>query len=153
MRVRSLGKTLDGRELDCIDVGCGPLHAWVTHRQHPGESQASFFAEGLLERLLGLRTGRAVDGLTKQMLRTTYTFHVVPNMNPDGSVRGFLRTNACGANLNREWGATGDYEAPTLTRSPRRCSALSVKAYASYNSWLEFRQEASSIAPETTLKV
>eukprot|EP00964_Phaeocystis_antarctica_P086039 scaffold54421_cov25-Phaeocystis_antarctica.AAC.1 len=24
-------------------------------------------------------------------------------MNPDGAVRGHLRTNACGANLNREW--------------------------------------------------
>jgi murein tripeptide amidase MpaA len=30
-------------------------------------------------------------------------FYVVPNMNPDGSVRGNLRTNAAGANLNREW--------------------------------------------------
>ena len=30
-------------------------------------------------------------------------FYVVPNMNPDGSARGNLRTNASGANLNREW--------------------------------------------------
>lgn len=29
--------------------------------------------------------------------------HVVPNTNPDGSVMGHLRTNALGANLNREW--------------------------------------------------
>ena len=33
-------------------------------------------------------------------------------MNPDGSVRGNLRTNAAGANLNREW------QAPTPERSP-----------------------------------
>ena len=39
-------------------------------------------------------------------------------MNPDGSVRGHLRTNASGANLNREWAPTGNYEAPTLARSP-----------------------------------
>jgi len=37
---------------------------------------------------------------------------VVPNMNPDGSVRGNLRTNAAGANLNREW------MNPTMERSP-----------------------------------
>ena len=74
--------------------------------------------QGLLERLLGLRTGGVVDGLTKRLLRTTYTFHIVPNMNPDGSIRGHLRTNTCGANLNREWGTTGEYEAPTLHRSP-----------------------------------
>ncbi len=30
-------------------------------------------------------------------------FYIVPNMNPDGSKRGNLRTNASGANLNREW--------------------------------------------------
>jgi hypothetical protein len=39
-------------------------------------------------------------------------FYIVPNMNPDGSVRGNLRTNAAGANLNREW------MTPTPERSP-----------------------------------
>ena len=44
-------------------------------------------------------------------------------MNPDGSVRGYLRTNACGANLNREWAPTAEgtdaaYDAPTARRSP-----------------------------------
>merc|ERR1719316_2225394 len=39
-------------------------------------------------------------------------------MNPDGALRGHLRTNAAGANLNREWAPTGDYAAPTLERSP-----------------------------------
>ena len=33
-------------------------------------------------------------------------------MNPDGSRRGHLRTNAVGVNLNREW------HAPTMERSP-----------------------------------
>lgn len=36
----------------------------------------------------------------------------------DGSIRGHLRTNAAGANLNREWAPKGDYDAPTLERSP-----------------------------------
>ena len=52
LSVRSLGQTLDGREMDCVSVGTGPLQAWVIHRQHPGESMAEFFAEGLLGRLL-----------------------------------------------------------------------------------------------------
>lgn len=56
-----------------------------------------FFAEGLLDRLLDPAdaVGRAA--------RAAATFFVVPNMNPDGSWRGHLRTNAAGANLNREW--------------------------------------------------
>jgi murein tripeptide amidase MpaA len=45
-------------------------------------------------------------------LRDRATFHIVPNMNPDGSVRGHLRTNAIGVNLNREW------HAPSIERSP-----------------------------------
>ena len=40
------------------------------------------------------------------------TIHVVPHMNPDGAIRGQLRCNAAGANLNREWAT------PTLERSP-----------------------------------
>lgn len=36
----------------------------------------------------------------------------VPNMNPDGTWRGHLRTNASGANLNREW------DHPTKDKSP-----------------------------------
>ena len=38
--------------------------------------------------------------------------HLIPNMCPDGSVRGHLRTNAAGINLNRAWAA------PTLESSP-----------------------------------
>src|SRR3546814_20579050 len=40
------------------------------------------------------------------------TFHIVPNMNPDGSCRGHLRTNSAGVNLNREW------HAPSADKSP-----------------------------------
>jgi len=36
----------------------------------------------------------------------------VPNVNPDGAMRGHLRTNAAGANLNREWAK------PTMEHSP-----------------------------------
>ena len=107
--VKSLGKTLDGREMEVVVCGTGPRSAWIIHRQHPGENMAEFFAEGLLNRLLGLETDGSIDGLAKQAL-DLYTFHIVPNMNPDGAFRGHLRTNACGANLNREWCSTGDYE-------------------------------------------
>jgi murein tripeptide amidase MpaA len=74
----------------------------IIHRQHPGENMAEYYAEGLLERLLGLETNSSIDGTTCQVLQL-YTFYIVPNVNPDGSVRGHLRTNAVGSNLNREW--------------------------------------------------
>ena len=124
--VMTLGQTLDGREMDCVKVGDGSNTCWIIHRQHPGESMAEFYAEGLLERLLGLKTNYAVDGMVRDALKQ-YTFYIVPNMCPDGSVRGHLRTNAHGQNLNREWCSSTynnkdendiKYEAPSIERSP-----------------------------------
>lgn len=38
--IGSLGRTLEGREIECLSIGNGRLTAWVQHRQHPGETMA-----------------------------------------------------------------------------------------------------------------
>jgi len=119
----SLGQSLDGRDIDCITLGKGKMVCWITHRQHPGETMASYYAEGLLNRLLGLDSDGTVDDKVRTM-KDMYTFYIVPLMCPDGAVRGHLRTNACGANLNREWATKRFYEAPTLERSSEVYSVL-----------------------------
>ncbi|MEO8544356.1 MAG: M14-type cytosolic carboxypeptidase [Burkholderiaceae bacterium] len=109
-----LGETLDGRDIDVLhisDASCATPAAdkrqvWLIARQHPGETMAEWFVEGLLERLLD-----PSDPVARVLLARC-VFHVVPNMNPDGSVRGNLRTNGAGANLNREW------QQPSMDRSP-----------------------------------
>ena len=101
-----LGTTLDGQSLDLVELGDGPLNVWLIARQHPGETMAEWWMEGALGRLLD-----PADPVARQ-LRAKARFHIVPNMNPDGSRRGHLRTNAAGVNLNREWAT------PTLERSP-----------------------------------
>jgi murein tripeptide amidase MpaA len=116
-RVISLGQTLQGRELECIAVGRGDRVCWIIHRQHPGESMADYYADGLLTRLLGLNTNGKVDGNVRRLLQM-YKFYIVPCMCLDGAVLGDLRTNSAGANLNREWADSGHYRAPTLGRSP-----------------------------------
>jgi murein tripeptide amidase MpaA len=103
---RSLGKTLDGQDMDYLRIGEGPLQVWLYARQHPGETMAEWWMEGALGRLMD-----ESDPVTR-VLRRRCTFHVVPNMNPDGSRRGHLRTNAAGTNLNREW------HEPSAERSP-----------------------------------
>jgi murein tripeptide amidase MpaA len=103
---RSLGRSLDGQEMDYLRVGEGPLQVWLYARQHPGETMAEWWMEGALERLLD------DSDPVSRVLRRRATFHVVPNMNPDGSRRGHLRTNAVGTNLNREW------HDPSPERSP-----------------------------------
>jgi murein tripeptide amidase MpaA len=103
---RSLGKSLDGQDIDCLEIGEGALSVWLYARQHPGESMAEWWMEGALEKLTD------EDDPVARVLRKECTFHVVPNMNPDGSRRGHLRTNAVGVNLNREW------HAPSAEKSP-----------------------------------
>lgn len=103
---RELGLTLDGQPIDLLTIGDGPKQVWLYARQHPGESMAEWWMEGALERLCD------EEDAVARLLRREATFHVVPNMNPDGSRRGHLRTNAAGVNLNREW------HEPTMDRSP-----------------------------------
>ncbi|APR52948.1 hypothetical protein CA223_10520 [Sphingomonas koreensis] len=103
---REIGQTLDGRALDLLTLGDGPKQVWLYARQHPGESMAEWWMEGALEKLTD------PDDASARALRAKATFHIVPNMNPDGSFRGHLRTNAAGVNLNREW------HSPTLEKSP-----------------------------------
>ena len=103
---RRLGETLDGRAMDCLEMGDGAKQVWFYARQHPGESMAEWWMEGALEVLTDPAdvVGRA--------LRRHCRLHIVPNCNPDGSFRGHLRTNADGVNLNREW------ENPSAEASP-----------------------------------
>ena len=114
--VSVLGQTLDGRDLDLITIGTpGPdkRAIWVTARQHPGETMAEWWMEGFLERMLD-----PISAMSKDLLSRA-VFYVVPNMNPDGSARGHLRTNAAGVNLNREW------DQPNMEKSPEVYLVLS----------------------------
>jgi len=118
VELERLGATLDGRDLDCLHVSKPDSDAgltakpnprkqvWCIGRQHPGEPMAQWWMEGWLDRLLD------ASDATSVALRQLADIHVVPNMNPDGSYRGHLRTNAAGANLNREWAE------PSMDRSP-----------------------------------
>jgi len=103
---RCLGHSVDGRPIDCLEMGEGEVPVWLFARQHPGESMAEWWMEGALEVLCD-----PADPVAR-LLRQKCRLHLVPNCNPDGSVRGHLRTNAVGVNLNREW------HEPSAARSP-----------------------------------
>ena len=113
-----LGETHEGRKIDYLKVAALPTgssndpvnrarkQVWVIARQHPGEPMAEWWMEGFIDRLLD------EDDATSRALRQMADIHLVPNMNPDGTYLGHLRTNALGVNLNREW------DAPSMERSP-----------------------------------
>lgn len=95
-----LGQTLDGQDMDLVEVGYGPegrKKVWLIARQHPGETMAEWWMEGAFDTLLD------PDNPVARRLLEKAHFYIVPNMNPDGSRRGHLRTNAAGVNLNRVW--------------------------------------------------
>ncbi len=104
-----LGETLDGQPLELLRIGepaANRRSCWIIGRQHPGETMAEWWMEGFLDRLTN------PDDAVARVLLEKAVFYLVPNMNPDGSRRGHLRTNAAGVNLNREW------LEPCLERSP-----------------------------------
>ena len=99
---RVVGKTLDGQDIDLLKFSLSEdeqpkKRCWIIARQHPGESMAEWWMEGCIDRLMD-ESSPANSKLLSQC-----DVYLVPNMNPDGSRRGHLRTNAAGRNLNREW--------------------------------------------------
>ena len=114
-----IGRTVQGRPMSLVSLGLTEeterpakpkKNVWIIARQHPGETMAEWFVEGLIKRLAGW--GDWAGDPVARLILDHAVFHIVPNMNPDGSVLGNLRTNAAGANLNREW------MEPDAARSP-----------------------------------
>ena len=110
-QVETLGQTLDGQAIDCLRFGDRDdtrKTIWMVARQHPGESMAEWWMEGLINRLVD-----DSDPVVRAILQKS-VIYLVPNMNPDGSRRGHLRTNAAGINLNREWHASSMEQSPEV---------------------------------------
>ena len=106
--LKVIGHSVEGQTLDCLEMGEGDTTIWVIARQHPGETMAEWWMDGFIARLID-----AKDEATKKLLKKAKLF-IVPNMNPDGSTHGNLRTNAKGANLNREWGVATQENCPEV---------------------------------------
>jgi murein tripeptide amidase MpaA len=103
-----LGRSVDGRAVDRFTLGAGPRQVWLLGRQHSGETMASWWMEGALDRLLD-----PDDDVAKALLAAA-TVHFVPMINVDGAARGNLRGNAAGLDLNRQWRDPDPARAPEV---------------------------------------
>jgi murein tripeptide amidase MpaA len=113
VQLMQLGNSVEQRSVDALRIGqpgTARKNIWIIARQHPGESMAEWCAEGLLEALLD-ETDAEFAAVARE-IRERACLYIVPNVNPDGSSLGNLRSNAAGANLNREW------RTPSVERSP-----------------------------------
>lgn len=66
----------------------------LTGRVHPGESNASWIMEGLIDYIVS-------DERAAKNLRDSFVFKIVPMLNPDGVIVGNYRCSLSGYDLNR----------------------------------------------------
>ncbi|TPE55593.1 carboxypeptidase family protein [Maribrevibacterium harenarium] len=129
-----LGETAQGRDITLLEVSKTQglaKNIWIIARQHPGETMAEWFVEGLLERLFD--ENHPVARALLQQCR----FYIVPNMNPDGAALGNLRVNSKGVNLNREWNRA------TMERSPEVLAVQKKMAETGVDLFLDIHGDES----------
>jgi murein tripeptide amidase MpaA len=123
VRAEVLCNTPDGRPHTLLRIGEpgeGRKSIWVIARQHPGESMAEWWVEGFLERLLDPE-----EPVSRSLLDHAVVY-LVPNMCLDGAVRGHLRCNARGKNLNREWAEPSKDDSPEVYFTREKMHATGV---------------------------
>lgn len=106
--VGKLAWSVEKRPIWAISVGVGAKPIWLLCRQHAGETMASWWAEGALERLLDPNDAAAAR------LREKAVINLVPCVNVDGAARGHLRGNLAGLDLNRQWVDPDPAKAPEV---------------------------------------
>ena len=95
-QLEEIGKSVEGRSINHIWFGTGPMHVVLWSQMHGDEPTATAALFDLFE---SVRLHRA-DPAVSRML-DTLTVDVVPMLNPDGAER-FQRRNAQGIDINRD---------------------------------------------------
>jgi hypothetical protein len=96
LRVREVGRSLEGRQIWDVTFGTGPLVVLMWSQMHGDEPTATSALFDLYEYIrIHEREPRV------QQLLSALTVHSVPMLNPDGAER-FQRRNAQGIDINRD---------------------------------------------------
>ena len=103
VQIKSIGKTVQGRELEIIRVGNpqAPFRVFLRARAHAWEPGGNWVVEGLVHRLL--KNDAAARGFLKR-----YCVYILPMANKDGVAMGRTRFNLQGKDLNRDWDKPAD---------------------------------------------
>src|SRR4249919_1370129 len=96
LRIKEVGKSLEGREIWDVSFGTGPFVVMMWSQMHGDEPTATSALFDLYEYLQKHRGEAAV-----QRVLTSLTVHTMPMLNPDGAER-WQRRNVQGLDLNRD---------------------------------------------------
>ncbi|MGQ9589425.1 MAG: M14 family zinc carboxypeptidase [Planctomycetota bacterium] len=131
VEISTIGKTVEGRDLEIIRVGnpAAAHRVLLRARAHSWEAGGNWAVQGLIRRLL------APDELAARC-RDAYCLYVLPMANKDGVARGRTRFNLRGMDLNRKWDRPAD-------------PALAPENHA-LERWLDERKRAGEL-PELAL--
>jgi len=115
--VQTIGKSVWGRDLLLLTVTDQSSQQpkkviWLMARQHSWESPTSYIAEGALRFLLGSSEEAAE-------VRRRCIFKILPMADPDGVVRGGVRFNVYGYDLNRNWDLVDPVRMPEIAAQRR----------------------------------
>jgi len=101
--ITTIGKTVDGRNLEMIRVGSdvAPHRILIRARAHAWEPGGNWVVQGMIRRLL------KGDAKARAYL-DRYSVYVMPMANKDAVCRGWTRFNVEGKDLNRNWDKPAD---------------------------------------------
>jgi len=88
---------------------------------HPGETNASWMMEGLLDTLLNPKDDE------KELVRNLkdhFEFYNVPMLNVDGVINGNYRCSLAACDLNRQWLKPGKTLHPGIYYTKKLCQTL-----------------------------
>ncbi|WP_373515864.1 M14-type cytosolic carboxypeptidase [Persicitalea sp.] len=112
LTTRSIGQTPKGRPIPLLTITNAQIPTekkkvvWLMARQHAWEAGTSWVMEGVIKHLLESDEG-------KKMLDKV-VFQLIPMADPDGVVRGGVRFNQFGHDLNRNWDLVQPAEMPEI---------------------------------------
>ncbi len=95
--VTQLGKSVQGREINLVSVGTGPVPVLLWSQMHGDEATATM---AMLDIFHFLNQDRSL-GAEKQEILSKLTLHFIPMLNPDGA-EVWTRRNALGIDMNRD---------------------------------------------------
>ncbi len=98
VNVRSIGTTVEGRNLEMIHIGSrtAPHRVLIRARAHAWEPGGNWVVQGMIRQLL------KDDDQARAYLKR-YCVDIMPMANMDGVARGWTRFNVAGKDLNRNW--------------------------------------------------
>jgi hypothetical protein len=94
--IETIGESIEGRSINHVRTGTGPLRVLLWSQMHGDEPTATAALFDVFEYLQRHRE----DPLPRRLL-STLTLHIVPMLNPDGAER-FQRRNAQSIDVNRD---------------------------------------------------